>query len=45
MKLKKYLALQTNRDRKMIKKTLNFKLKFRDVGTPKREHTKSGKTL
>ena len=41
MNLKKYLSLQTNRDRKMIKKTLNFKKKFRDTGTPKKYHTKT----
>lgn len=38
--LKKYLSMQTNKARKMIKKTLKFKLKFDNVGTPKKEHTK-----
>jgi len=40
MKLKKYFSLQTNKDRKMLKKSLKFKLKFNDVGTPKSEHVK-----
>ena len=39
--LKKYISLHTNKDRKMIKKSLGFKLKFKDVGTPKKEHTKT----
>ncbi len=40
-KIKKYISLQTNKDRKMIKRTLGFKLKFNNVGTPKRDHTKT----